>query len=231
MQQRSWLMNYTLNPLSVSSFKRHSASTLDILFLQSVEQQCTWVKANLKSERMMCLNCDHCRVNHNIAVFNRSLKSLYAEFCVYNTAHRFLPNFISTNVFYCNSYLNHTPSTQPWQTHITQTQIFCHFNGVCIYVIMDSNFDTNDWFRPHSKTAAWPDQYVHRCNSTFMWKWLMRREWNGHTEALITETLVSRTSDNWTQIHPITHAHLCFVCVYTCMHVFMHASECKREIF
>jgi len=41
-----------------------------------------------------------------------------------------------------------------------------------------------------------PDQYVHRHYSIFMWKWLLRSEWNGHAEALITETPVSRTSNN-----------------------------------
>ena len=40
------------------------------------------------------------------------------------------------------------------------------------------------------------DQYVHRNYSIFMWKWLLRRELNLHAEALITETPVSRTSNN-----------------------------------
>jgi hypothetical protein len=41
-----------------------------------------------------------------------------------------------------------------------------------------------------------PGHYVHRRNSILMWQWLLRRESSGRAEALITETLISRTSDN-----------------------------------
>jgi len=66
--------------------------------------------------------------------------------------------------------------------------------GVCIYFITDNNCNTMT--DSDHIAGLLPDQYVHRYYSIVMWKWLLRREWNGHAETLVTETLVSITSNN-----------------------------------
>jgi len=200
-------MNYTLNPLFIPWLKIYGASTLHFLFVQSVEQQCTRVKANLKSEPLMWLNCDHCTVNHNISVFNLSFQTLFPPTC---------SNAIQTSTIQLQQDHSRLTLKKPIYSVILM--------GVCIYFITDNNCNTMT--DSDHIAGLLPDQYVHRYYSIVMWKWLLRREWNGHAETLVTETLVSITSNNWNEIPLHMHAYVLCVCVCVC--ICIHVCMCKR---